>query len=408
MKQKKRWLVPAALSAALALILALALRPSPLPVSTAEVTRGAFVESVDEEGQTRLRETYTVSAPIAGYLQRVRPEPGDKVELGETLFRMEPHPAPALDARSLEQARENLAAARARRQTAEANLAKVAADAEFAAAEYERYRELHARGLVSTTTMERALAARDRQAAARLAAEYAVEVAGFEVESARAVLGIASGQRPAQDQPELEIRAPVAGVILRRHRCCEGAIGAGEPVVDVGSLEDLEVQVDLLSMAAVRVRPGMRVRMTGWGGDEVIEGRVRRVEPAGFTRVSALGVDEQRVPVIVDFDAADEAWRALGVGFRVEAEFILWEDDEVLQAPTSALFRVDGDWAMFVVEDGRAALRRVERGRSSGLTTQVLSGLSAGERVITHPGGKLREGSRVRPDEAIAGNHAAR
>lgn len=397
MKQKKRWLLPA-LAVSLAVILVLALRPSPLPVSTAEVTRGAFVESVDEEGQTRLRDTFTVSAPIAGFLQRVRPEPGDTVELGETLFRMEPLPAPALDARSLEQARENLSAARARRQTAEANLATVVADAEFAAGEYARYRELHDRGLVSTTEMERARAARDRQAAARRAAEYAVEVAGFEVESARAVLDIASGQRPADDQPELEIRAPVAGVVLRRHRCCEGAISAGEPVVDVGSLEDLEVQVDLLSMAAVRVRPGMRVRMTGWGGEGVIEGRVRRVEPAGFTRVSALGVEEQRVPVIVDFDDPDDAWRALGVGFRVEAEFILWEDDEVLQLPTSALFRSDGNWTVFVVENGRAALRRVERGRSSGLTTQVLDGVAAGERVITHPGDQVREGSRVRAD----------
>lgn len=397
MKQNKRWLLPA-LAVSLAVILVLALRPSPLPVSTAEVTRGAFVESVDEEGQTRLRDTFTVSAPIAGFLQRVRPEPGDTVELGETLFRMEPLPAPALDARSLEQARENLSAARARRQTAEANLATVAADAEFAAGEYARYRELHDRGLVSTTEMERARAARDRQAAARRAAEYAVEVAGFEVESARAVLDIASGQRPADDQPELEIRAPVAGVVLRRHRCCEGAISAGEPVVDVGSLEDLEVQVDLLSMAAVRVRPGMRVRMTGWGGEGVIEGRVRRVEPAGFTRVSALGVEEQRVPVIVDFDDPDDAWRALGVGFRVEAEFILWEDDEVLQLPTSALFRSDGNWTVLVVENGRAALRRVERGRSSGLTTQVLDGVAAGERVITHPGDQVREGSRVRAD----------
>lgn len=397
MKQKKRWLLPA-LAVALAVILVLALRPSPLPVSTAEVARGAFVESVDEEGQTRLRDTFTVSAPIAGFLQRVRPEPGDTVELGETLFRMEPLPAPALDARSLEQARENLSAARARRQTAEANLATVAADAEFAASEYARYRELHDRGLVSTTEMERARAARDRQAAARRAAEYAVEVAGFEVESARAVLDIASGQRPADDQPELEIRAPVAGVVLRRHRCCEGAIAAGEPVVDVGSLEDLEVQVDLLSMAAVRVRPGMRVRMTGWGGEGVIEGCVRRVEPAGFTRVSALGVEEQRVPVIVDFDDPDDAWRALGVGFRVEAEFILWEEDEVMQLPTSALFRSDGNWTVFVVENGRAALRRVERGRSSGLTTQVLDGVAAGERVITHPGDQVREGSRVRAD----------
>lgn len=397
MKRNTRWILPLTGIAGLALLV-LALRPSPLPVSSAEVFAGRFVESVDEEGQTRLRDTYTVSAPISGFLLRVAPEPGDAVELGQTLFRMEPNPAPALDARSLEQARENLAAARARRQTAEATLQTVVADADFAESEYQRYRELHTRGLVSTTDMERARAQRDRQAAARRAAAYAVEVASFEVESARAVLDIASGQRPADDQPELEVRSPVTGVVLRRHRCCEGAIAPGEPVLDVGSLEDLEVQVDLLSMAAVRVRPGMRVLMTGWGGDEVLEGRVRRVEPAGFTRVSALGVEEQRVPVIIDFADRDAAWRELGVGFRVEAEFLLWEAEEVLQVPTSALFRSDGDWSVFVVEDGRARLRRLEPGRSSGLMTQVLSGLTAGELIVTHPGDQVRDGLRVRPD----------
>jgi HlyD family secretion protein len=142
--------------------------------------------------------------------------------------------------------------------------------------------------------------------------------------------------------------------MLRRHRCCEGAVAAGEPVLDVGSLDDLEVQVDLLSMAAVRVRPEMPVfRMSGWGGDEVLEGRVRRVEPAGFTRVSALGVEEQRVPVIIDFVDPEAAWAQLGVAYRVEAEFIVWEDDDVLQVPTSALFRVDGKWAVYVVTSAR-------------------------------------------------------
>ncbi len=394
MKMKRGWMLPLAGLLVVA-VLVLALRPSPLPVSVAEVKLGPFVESVDEEGRTRLRDTYTVSAPIAGYLLRVQPEPGDAVELGQVLFRMEPLPAPALDARSLEQARENLAAARARQESARANLDTVAADARYAEGEYERYRELHERGLVSTADMDRTRSQRDRQRAAERAARHAVEVAGFEIESARAVLDIASGQRPPEDQPELEVRAPVAGLVLRRHRCCEGAVGAGEPVLDVGSLADLEVQVDLLSMAAVRVRSGMPVRLTGFGGAEALEGTVRRVEPAGFTRVSALGVEEQRVPVIVDFDSPAEAWETLGVGYRVEAEFMLWQSDEVLQAPISALFRADDRWQVFVVENGQARRREVEPGRRSGLVVQILSGLEAGERIITHPGDRLADGVRV-------------
>ena len=397
MKQRKRWIVPV-VAVGLLVVLVLALRPSPVPVNTAEVQMGRFVESVDEEGRTRLRDIYTVSAPIGGYLLRVQPEPGDAVELGEVLFRMEPHPAPALDARSLSQARENLSAARARRDNAMANLETLEADARFAESEYQRYRELHERGLVSTTDMDRARANRDRQVAARRAAEYAVEVAGHEVESARAVLDIASGERPVYEQPELQVRSPVEGVILRRHRCCEGAIGAGEAVVDVGTLADLEVQVDLLSMMAVRVRPDMRVLMTGWGGDEVLEGTVRRIEPAGFTRVSALGVEEQRVPVIIDFDDPELAWQQLGVGYRVEAEFLLWEAEDIVQVPTSALFRVDGQWTVYVIDNGRARQRSVERGRSSGLVTQIISGLEPGEVVVNHPGDQVSEGARVRAD----------
>lgn len=407
MKRTRRWILPLA-GAALVVALVLALKPSPLPVTVAKADLGYFVEMIDEEGRTRLRDSYTISAPIAGFLLRVRPEPGDAVALDQPLFRMEPLPAPALDARSLEQAREALSAARARQQNARATLETVEADARFAESEYQRHRELHERGLVSATDMDRVRAARDRQLAARRAAEFAVEVAGFEVESARAVLDIASGQRPMDDQPQLAVRSPVDGVVLRRHRCCEGAIAAGEPVLEVGSLTELEVQVDLLTMMAVRVQPGMRVHITGWGGDEVIEGTVRRVEPAGFTRVSALGVDEQRVPVIIDFTDPEGAAAHLGVAFRVEAEFLLWEGDDVLQVPTSALFRHVEDWAVYVVEDGRARLRAVEPGRSSGLVSQITTGLAPGENVIIHPGSGLSDGARVRIDGSLPPRDARR
>ncbi len=396
--KKNRKIILLLLALGLLALIALGLRPAPVPVNVVETRLAPFTEWVGEEGRTRLRETYTVSAPIAGYLQRVRPEPGDAVALGEVLFRMEPLPAPALDARSLEQARENLSAARARQQTAQASLETVEADARFAAAEYQRYRELHERGLVSTTEMERARNQRDRQQAARRAAEHAVEVAGFELESARAVLDIASGQRPDGDQPELALRSPIDGLVLRRHRCCEGAIGAGEAVLDVGSLEDLEIQVDLLSAAAVRVSPGMTVRLSGWGGENGLTGTVRRVEPAGFTRVSALGVDEQRVPVIVDIDGDPEQWQGLGIGFRVEAEFQLWQSDEAVQVPASALFRHGDGWAVYRIEQDRARLQPVERGRGSGLTVHITAGLDAGSQVVNHPGDRLEDGVRLRID----------
>lgn len=379
-------------------LLAWTLMPSPVPVGAVEVKSGHFVESVEEEGRTRLRDSFTVSAPISGYLQRIALEVGDTVERDQVVFRMEPNPAPALDARSMEQARENLSAARSRLQAVRAELETQQAEATFAETEFERYRQLRERELISATEMDRARSVRDRQRAAVRAAENAVDVARFEVESARAFLDVGSGQRPDEGQRVLEVRTPSAGLVLTRHRCCEGTIGAGDPVIEVGHLDDLEVQVDLLSMDAVRVRRGMRVHITGWGGDETLMARVRRVEPAGFTKVSALGVDEQRVPVIIDFDDVEAAAGRLGVGFRVEAEFLLWEGDSVIQIPTSSLFRGADHWSVFVIRDGRATLRRVDTGRRSGMVTQILDGLDLGEIVVTHPGDSVRDGVRVEPE----------
>ncbi|HSM26643.1 MAG TPA: HlyD family efflux transporter periplasmic adaptor subunit [Thioalkalivibrio sp.] len=376
-------------------LLSWALMPAPIPVSATEVEAGPFVELVEEEGRTRLRDSFAISAPINGFLQRVQLETGDPVERGEVVFRLEPLPVPALDARSLEQARENLSASRARLDTARAHLETARTEAVFAESEFQRYRQLRERELVSATEMERVRSVRDRRQSEARAAEHAVEVARFEVESARAVLNIASGQQPEGEQTLLEVRSPASGLVLERHRCCEGAINAGEVVLEVGDLAALEVQVDLLSMDAVRVRSGMRVEISGWGGEAVLEGRVRRVEPSGFTRVSALGVDEQRVPVIVDFADVAQAADFLGVGFRVEAAFVLWEGDSVIQVPTSALFRVDGRWAVFVVEDGRARQRWVEPGRRSGMDSQIESGLQPGEFVLVHPGDRVRDGVRV-------------
>ncbi|MCE8031933.1 efflux RND transporter periplasmic adaptor subunit [Halomonas sp. MCCC 1A11057] len=394
-----RYAIWAALGLGLLALLAWALRPMPVPVNVARVSVGPFTDSIIEEGRTRLRDTWNVSAPIAGFLQRVTLEEGDRVAEGDTLFRLEPSPAPALDVRTRQQAEDSLQAAQARLRAAQANLETARADRRFAEAEYQRYRQLHERNLISTAELEQRQNQRDRLRALENSAASGVEVARFEVESARALLAVASGQRSESDQPVLQVRAPVSGLVLTRYRCCEGSVSAGDPILELGSLDDLEIQVDLLSMDAVRLRPGMTVNITGWGG-EPLTGHVRRIAPSGFTRTSALGVDEQRVPVIVDFaDGLDLATLGLGSGFRVDAEFVVWAADEVLQMPTSALFRHQGEWSVFVIEAGRAMRRPVELGRRQGLVSQVRAGLEAGETVIIHPGERVAEGVRVRADE---------
>ncbi|SEO65853.1 efflux RND transporter periplasmic adaptor subunit [Aquisalimonas asiatica] len=380
-------------------LLGLALWPAPVPVSTVTAERGHFAETVEDEGRTRLPDPHTVSAPITGYLRRVTLEPGDGVTAGQTLLELEPTPAPALDARSRSQAREATAAARARLDAAEAELEARQIQHQLARSEDQRYQQMYDRELVSTEQMERIRAQRESARTAERSARHAVDVARFELDAARAVLEIADGERAPGDQPRLQVPSPIDGVVTRRHRYSEGPVNAGDPVLDVGDLSTLEVQVDLLSMDAVRVRPGMAVTLERWGGSEDLQGEVRRVEPGGFLRVSALGVDEQRVPVRVAITSPREAWEALGDGFRVEARFILWEDDDVLQVPTSALFRSDGQWSVYVVSNGRADRRPIEPGRRSGLQTQILDGLASGERVITHPGDRVSDGARVRADD---------
>lgn len=379
-------------------LLAFALMPSPIPVSVSDVERGYFAEYVEDEGQARVRDPHTVSAPIGGFLRRVQLEPGDDVEAGDVVFELEALPSPALDPRTREQAREAVSAAQARLELAEAELEIRRTQREIAESEYRRNLDLYEQQFISTEMMERSRGQRDSARAAERAATHGVDVARFELESARATLAIADGERAPDTQPTLGVRAPIGGTVINRHRCCEGPISAGEPVLEIGDLATLEVQIDLLSMDAVRVRPGMRVILERWGGGDSLDGEVRRVEPRGFLRVSALGVEERRVPVLVRILSPQDAWETLGDGYRVEGRFVLWEADNVLQIPTSALFREDDHWVVFVVSNGRAELRRVEIGRRSGLRTQVLDGLQPGELVITHPADRIEHGSRVEPE----------
>lgn len=394
---KRKIVLLSVLGAAIVAALVAVLRPAPVSVEVAVVERGAFVETVEDEGITRLRDTYTVRAPVSGFLRRVEPEAGDEVQRGAALFEIESPPAPVLDARGRQRAEESVSAARARLDEAEARREALAARRDEAEAAYNRRRGLPEQGLLAMETLDQARSRFEAARAEARAARHAVEAARFELARARAELEVADGQRDADEALGLAVSAPITGIVTARHRESEGPVNAGEPVLDIGDMDSLEVRVDLLSMDAVRVRPGMRVLIERWGGDEPLTGSVRRIRPSGFTRVSALGVDEQRVPVLVRLEESARAAREqLGAGYRVEGRFILREEAEALRVPASALVRDGEEWALFVVEDERARLRRVTIGARSGMAARVRSGVEAGERVITHPGDRIADGVRVR------------
>jgi len=270
------------------------------------------------------------------------------------------------------------------------------AESDYAGAELKRLRHLSERGFVSKDELEQA-GTRANHALAKLrSAEFAVDVAGFELEEARTALRHSAAEDGTKGFKRVKIRTPVDGRVLKVHRKSEGVVQAGEALITVGDPQAIEVEVDVLSDDAVRMGPGTRVLFERWGGDTPLEGKVRVVEPVGFTKVSALGVEEQRVLVIADITSPPEEWSRLGDGYRVEASFILWEGSDVLRVPSSALFRYKGGWAVFVMENSRAQLRQVALGHRSGLTAEVLKGLKAGEMAITHPDEAIEDGTPLR------------
>lgn len=393
-----RWLV---IGAVVLLVLGAVLygfREGPLPVETAVVTRGPLQVTVTEEGRTRVRERYVISAPVTGVVQRIELDIGDAVQRGQVLAQLEPLRPGVLDPRERARAEAQVAAARAALSAAYEDARAAAAQADYARTELTRLNRLRTSGSVSREALDQADAAHRRAAAAQSAAEFAVEVARFQLEAAQTALQH-SAAAPGEPLELVAVVAPVAGWILDVPQRAEydAVVSAGTPLLTVGDVRELEVAVDVLSADAVRIVPGGRVLLERWGGAGELEGQVRTVEPVGFTKVSALGVEEQRVWVIVDLVSARSEWQRLGDGYRVEARFVLWEGADVLQAPTSALFRQGDGWAVFVVNAGRAQLRAVTPGRRSGLVTQIEAGLTAGEVVITHPDDALSDGAAVVP-----------
>ena len=404
-RKRKRKLRLAVGGALLLLILAWAFWPRPEPVDMAVVARAPLAVTLDEEGETRVRDRFVVSAPLAGRVLRIELEPGDPVVADETvLATFQPQTPTLLDARSRAEAEAGARAARATLERARADRDRAEAELEFADAEVARFRRLAADRIVSDEELESAeLAARSRKEALE-AAEFAAQTARHQLEVARARLlegsALGGNPHPASAGSPISLRSPVDGVVLRRLRESEAVVPAGEPLLEVGQPDELEIVADYLSADAVKIRPGNRVLIEEWGGKTALEGVVRRVEPSGFMKISALGVEEQRVNVVVDFVDPVAARPGLADGFRVELRVVLSEGDEVLQVPTGSLFRSGEKWAVFAVENDRARLRTVEIGRQGGLVAEVLGGLEEGDQVLLHPGDSIIDGLRVAPRES--------
>jgi HlyD family secretion protein len=373
-------------------LLAVALWPSTTPVDTALAGNGPMVVTIDEEGRTRVRDRFVVAAPVAGRILRIELEAGDPVKRGAQVASVRAEPPPLLDLRSRAEAAAAVESAQAALGRARAEERRTLAGLEQARRELARTRDLASSDL--TTARELEARAADVKAAeeALSAATFAVRMAASELERTQARL---SPPSTAASGRVVTVTSPVDGVVLKRIRESETVVPAGEPLLEIGDPSELEIVADLLSTDAVRVRPGARVIVDQWGGEGALDAKVRRIEPSGFTKISALGVEEQRVNVVVDFVDPAKAWSALGDGYRVEVRIVIWEADAVLKVPAGALFRVAERWAVYVVEDGRARRSFLEVGHQTGQEAEVLSGLTEGARVIVHPPDTLADGARV-------------
>ena len=367
-----------------------ALRPSSTEVDVATVNRGRLQVTIDENGETRVLDRFVVSAPLAGRLQRIELEPGTRVERGAVVAIIAPSAAPLIDSR----ARGELAAAVAAASTA---VGQATAERERAAALVERTETtLHRQetlvraGAISRDELDASRTAVKTAQSALRAAEFAVARAERERDVARARL-----LTPAARGSAVEVRTPVSGVVLRRLHESEAVVPSGEPLLEIGDPQRLEIVADLLSTDAVRVAAGDPVEIDRWGGQGTLQGCVRQIEPSGFTKISALGVEEQRVNVIIDFAGSNDAARALGDGYRVEVRITVWDQPEVLKVPLGSLFRRGSGWAVFAVRNDRVRVQEIRVGQRNGEDAEILAGLSEGERVVVYPPDTLVDRARV-------------
>lgn len=393
----RRWALWGGIAAVALIALALALRPAPVEVDVASVSRGRLAVTLDEEGETRVRERYIVSAPVAGRLKRIELEPGDPVRARTTvLATFVPGDPALLDRRARGEVEARVGAARAGEQRARAESDRARAQLDLSRSEHTRIRRLAESGVSSQEDLDRAKQNLESAQSTLSAAERAAAGALQELRAAQArALEVQSAQSRAPSE-NLTLRSPIDGVVLRRLRESEAVVPAGESLLEVGDPANLEIVADYLSADAVRMKPGMPVEIERWGGERPLSGSVRRVEPGGFLKISALGVEEQRVNVIIDFEDPRAAWAALGDGYRVEVRVVTWQGDGVVKVPGSALFRQGNGWAVFRVADRRAEIKTVDVGHRGELEAEIRSGLSPGDTVIVHPPEDLKPGAKVK------------
>lgn len=387
--------------AALAIMVPLlwTLRAPPVSVDVAPVTRGPMQVTVDEEGKARVRQVYTVSAPVTGKLRRSLLDPGDVVVRNETVVAVIEPTAPLfLDARTRAEAEAQLTAARAAVALAEAEVKQAESELGWTASELQRTRALAQTNVVSARAFERARLEHDKQQAALARAKANREVRMAELSTAMARL---IGPESVQDVPGsghgccVEVRSPQSGKVLKELQESERVIVAGTPLFEIGDPADLELIVELLSMDAVRVKPGASAMIEGAGLTAPFTAKVRRVEPSGFTKVSALGIEEQRVRVYLDITAPANVWTSLGHDYRIFARIVVWRSESAVRVPLSALFRQGSDWAVYVVAADRAQRRAVEIGQRNNEYAEVVKGLSVGDEVVLHPSDRVSDGLRL-------------
>jgi len=388
------WLIILLLIAA---VLILELKPHIRRVDVAEVAYTAMQVSVEDQGKTRVINRYIVSAPVPGTSCRIDLNVGDYVEKNQSLVSIEPLRAQSLDSRSWAEARSRVSATesalRAAEKTAQSALAKM----ELANKELARINSLGGKTNITQNKRVQAATFTRGAKAKKRSADFAVDIARHEVEAAHTALKYVGTKGEVNATTTMQVRAPVSGRVLKILHDCRGVVAAGQQLFEIGDTQSLETETAVLSSDAVKIKPGMRVVFNGWGGEMALEGRVRIIEPVGFTKASALGVEEQRVLVISDITSEISQWQSLGDGYRVESEFILWEADNILQVPVTALFHFNGDWAIFVLENEKANRRVVKLGMRNASSVQILEGLAEGEKVIIYPDDMIEDGAEVMP-----------
>lgn len=370
--------------------------PRPVLVDIAIAKRDTLQVTIEEEGKSRVIDRFVLSAPVDGFARRLDLNVGDTVEKNQQILCLEPLRSNVLDPRSRAEAEARVSAAKATLSASQRHVNATEADADFAARELERLKRLYKSRTISLDRYQQAEANARRTKANLESARFDVEVAEFEKNAAEAILSVSAAEQTGEAMEIVSIVAPVSGSVLRKHHESEGVVNKGDPLLEIGDPLSLEVEVDVLSRDAIKIIPGTRVRFERWGGDNILKGAVRTIEPVGFTKTSALGVEEQRVLVIVDIISPKEEWKRLGDSYRMETVFILWEGKDVLQIPSSALFRHKNGWAVYVVNNERAVLKTIKIGQRSGISTEIVSGLEDGDQVINHPGSNVEDNSRVR------------